>query len=110
MKGFTAAKKNETTINQMTSLEKAVKAWVKLSVFVKMETVTARNAHAPVGRGSSTRPVSHNNIIRAHKAQNSAGSSWSRKSKMHAKECSMNLWTRLQWLTQRWTAGSIPAW
>lgn len=54
---FTAAKKNETTMSQMTSLEKAVKAWVKLRVLVKMETVTARNAHAPVGRGSSTRPA-----------------------------------------------------
>ncbi len=57
MREFTAAKKNETTMSQMTSLENAVKAWEKVSVFVKIETVTARNAHAPVGRGSNTRPV-----------------------------------------------------
>jgi hypothetical protein len=53
----TAAKKKETTMSQMTSFEKAVNAWVKLSAFVRMVTVTARNAHAPVGRGSKTSPA-----------------------------------------------------
>lgn len=44
-------------MSQITSFEKAVKACVKLSVLVRMVTVIARNAHAPVGRGSKTRPA-----------------------------------------------------
>ena len=53
----TAAKKKDTTISQMTSLLKAAKAAWKGSVFVDTAVVTARNAHAPVGNGSSTRPA-----------------------------------------------------
>ena len=55
---LTAAKKNETTISQMTSLVKAPKAWPKVSVLVVIAVVTARNAQAPVGKGSNTKPAS----------------------------------------------------
>ena len=44
-------------MSQMTSLEKAVKACPKLSVLVATAVVTARNAQAPVGSGSSTSPA-----------------------------------------------------
>ena len=53
----TAAKKKETTMSQMTSFWKAVKACWKLRVFVKMVTVIERNAQAPVGKGSKTSPA-----------------------------------------------------
>ena len=53
----TAAKKKETTISQMTSFWKAVKACWKLRVLVKMVTVIDRNAQAPVGNGSNTSPA-----------------------------------------------------
>ena len=53
----TAAKKNDTTMSQMTSLVKAENACPKLSVLVATAVVTARNAQAPVGSGSSTRPA-----------------------------------------------------
>lgn len=43
-------------MSQMTSLLKALKAAEKLSVLVTTATVTARNAQAPVGNGSSTSP------------------------------------------------------
>ena len=54
---MTLAKKNETTMSQMTSLQKALKAAAKVRVLVKMATVTAKKAQAPVGSGSSTRPA-----------------------------------------------------
>ena len=41
----------------MTSLVKAEKAWLKVRVLVNTAVVTARNAHAPVGNGSNTRPT-----------------------------------------------------
>ena len=44
-------------MSQMTSLQKALKAAAKVRVFVKIATVTAKNAHAPVGRGSKTSPA-----------------------------------------------------
>ena len=44
-------------MSQMTSFWKAVKACWKLRVLVKMVTVTARNAQAPVGKGSNTSPA-----------------------------------------------------
>lgn len=52
----TAAKKKETTINQMTSFEKAPKAWEKVRVLVRTAVVTPSSAHAPVGNGSRTKP------------------------------------------------------
>lgn len=45
------------TINQMTSLVKAEKAEVKLSVLVRIEVVRPMNAQAPTGRGLRTRPA-----------------------------------------------------
>ena len=51
-------------MSQMTSFWKAVKACWKLRVLVKMVTVTARNAHAPVGRGSKTSPASQDLFLR----------------------------------------------
>mmetsp|Transcript_26049 Transcript_26049/g.66254 ORF Transcript_26049/g.66254 Transcript_26049/m.66254 type:complete len:277 (+) Transcript_26049:2006-2836(+) len=50
------AKKKDTTMSQMTSLVMALNACAKVSVFVARVTVTAMKAHAPTGRGSSTRP------------------------------------------------------
>ena len=44
-------------MSQMTSFWKAMKACWKLRVLVKMVTVTARNAQAPVGKGSKTSPA-----------------------------------------------------
>ena len=44
-------------MSQMTSLEKALKHCEKVSVFVATATVAVRNAHAPVGSGSNTRPA-----------------------------------------------------
>ena len=43
-------------MSQMTSLQKALKAWPKVRVLVKTAAVTDRKAQAPVGRGSSTKP------------------------------------------------------
>lgn len=43
-------------MSQMTSLQKALKAWLKVSVLVKTAAVTDKKAQAPVGRGSSTSP------------------------------------------------------
>lgn len=43
-------------MSQITSFWKAVNASVKVRVFVKIDIVTARNAQAPVGRGSNTNP------------------------------------------------------
>lgn len=51
------AKKNETTINQMTSDVMAVVACPNVSALVKTVVVKARNAVAPVGNGSNTNPV-----------------------------------------------------
>jgi hypothetical protein len=51
------AKKNDTTMSQMTSLLKALKHCEKVSVFVATATVAVRNAHAPVGNGSRTNPA-----------------------------------------------------
>ena len=51
------AKKKETTMSQMTSLQKAEKHCEKVSVLVATTAVAVRNAHAPVGSGSSTRPA-----------------------------------------------------
>ena len=59
IRGLTAAKKKETTMSQITSFWKAMNACWKLSVFVKIVTVTARKAHAPVGKGSKTSPAAH---------------------------------------------------
>ena len=55
--GHTAAKKKDTTISQMTSLQKALKAAWKGRTLQNTAQVTDRNAQAPVGNGSSTRPV-----------------------------------------------------
>lgn len=44
-------------MSQMTSFWNATKACWKVSVFVNTAVVTARNAQAPVGRGSSTSPA-----------------------------------------------------
>lgn len=44
-------------MSQMTSFWKAMKACWKLRVLVNMVTVTARNAQAPVGKGSNTSPA-----------------------------------------------------
>lgn len=54
---ITLAKKKDTTMSQMTSLQKALKAWLKVSVLVNTAAVTDRKAQAPVGKGSSTRPA-----------------------------------------------------
>mmetsp|Transcript_1237 Transcript_1237/g.4013 ORF Transcript_1237/g.4013 Transcript_1237/m.4013 type:complete len:418 (-) Transcript_1237:1073-2326(-) len=51
------AKKNETTMSQMTSFVNAEKVCVNVSVLVAMATVADRNAQAPTGRGSSTSPA-----------------------------------------------------
>ena len=58
MSGRTAAKKNDTTMSQMTSLLKAAKAAWKGRILVATAVVTERNTQAPVGSGSSTRPAS----------------------------------------------------
>lgn len=54
----TLAKKKETTMSQMTSLQKAEKHCEKDSVLVATTVVAVRKAHAPVGSGSNTRPAS----------------------------------------------------
>lgn len=51
------AKKNEMTINQITSLENAEKAAVNDSVLVRIAAVRPRKAQAPMGRGLRTRPA-----------------------------------------------------
>lgn len=51
------AKKNEITINQMTSLVKALNAVVKVRVLVIMVVVSPNRAHAPTGNGESTSPA-----------------------------------------------------
>lgn len=51
------AKKKEITISQMTWLVKAEKASENESVRVTTETVRARKAQAPTGRGATTSPV-----------------------------------------------------
>ena len=51
------AKKKETTMSQMTSLQKAEKQAWKDSVLVATTTVAVRKAQAPVGSGSRTSPV-----------------------------------------------------
>ena len=58
MRALALAKKKETTMSQMTSLQNALKAAAKVRVLVKIATVTARKAQAPVGRGSNTSPAS----------------------------------------------------
>ena len=45
-------------MSQMTSLQKAPKAAWKGRILQNTAQVTDRKAHAPVGRGSSTRPAS----------------------------------------------------
>lgn len=45
------------TINQMTSLVKALKADANGSVLVTMEVVRPIKAHAPTGKGLKTRPA-----------------------------------------------------
>mmetsp|Transcript_32861 Transcript_32861/g.72587 ORF Transcript_32861/g.72587 Transcript_32861/m.72587 type:complete len:217 (+) Transcript_32861:1810-2460(+) len=50
------AKKNETTMSQMTSLVMAEKACAKVRVLVTRVTVTAMKAQAPTGRGSRINP------------------------------------------------------
>ena len=52
-----AAKKNDTTMSQMTSLRKAEKACAKLSAPEATAAVAATAAQAPVGSGSSTKPA-----------------------------------------------------
>ena len=54
---LTLAKKKDTTMSQMTSLVKALKAWPKVRVLVATAAVTAQSAHAPTGSGSSTSPT-----------------------------------------------------
>ena len=49
-------------MSQMTSFWKATKACWKLRVLVKMVTVTARNAQAPVGKGSKTSPAQEHRL------------------------------------------------
>lgn len=44
-------------MSHMTSLQKALKAAAKVRVLVKIATVTAKKAQAPVGSGSSTSPA-----------------------------------------------------
>lgn len=57
--GFTnpRAKKKDITISQITSLVNAPNAMVNGSVWVTIVVVRPRNAHAPPGRGLSTRPA-----------------------------------------------------
>ena len=43
-------------MSQMTSLQKALKAWLKVRVLVNTAAVTDKKAQAPVGKGSSTSP------------------------------------------------------
>ena len=50
------AKKNDTTMSQMTSLLVAANACAKVSVPVATQAVMARKAQAPTGSGSSTSP------------------------------------------------------
>lgn len=50
------AKKKETTISQITSLQKAEKHCEKVRVLVATTVVAVRNAQAPVGSGSRTSP------------------------------------------------------
>ena len=52
----TRAKKKDTTMSQITSLVNAEKVCAKVSVLVATAVDAARNAHAPTGRGSSTKP------------------------------------------------------
>ncbi len=47
-------------MSQMTSLQKAEKHCEKVSVLVATTVVATRNAHAPVGSGSSTSPAVDN--------------------------------------------------
>ena len=63
MRVLTLAKKKETTMSQMTSLQNALKAAAKVRVLVKIATVTARKAQAPVGSGSRTSPVSEHSQL-----------------------------------------------
>ena len=51
------AKKKEITINQITSLVKALKAAENVKVLVTTVTVKPRIAQAPTGKGFKTRPV-----------------------------------------------------
>ena len=51
------AKKNASTMSQMTSLVIAEKACWNVSVFVTTVVLSPRNAHAPTGRGVKTKPV-----------------------------------------------------
>lgn len=51
------AKKNEITINQITSFVNAPKAAEKVRVLVITEAVRPMKAQAPTGRGLSTRPA-----------------------------------------------------
>ena len=51
------AKKKEMTMSQMTSDVKAENAALNVSTLVAMAAVRPRNAQAPTGSGSSTRPV-----------------------------------------------------
>ena len=62
MQRGTLAKKKETTMSQMTSLQKALKHCAKVRVFVATTRVAVRKAQAPVGRGSSTSPARSNTL------------------------------------------------
>lgn len=44
-------------MSQITSFVKAVNVWVNVRVFVAIAVVAAKNAQAPTGSGSSTRPA-----------------------------------------------------
>ena len=54
---LTLAKKKATTMSHIASSVKAANVWAKLSVLVATAVVAARNAQAPTGSGSSTRPA-----------------------------------------------------
>lgn len=49
------AKKKDTTMSQITSLLNALKVCANVRVLVSTQMVAARKAHAPTGRGSSTK-------------------------------------------------------
>ena len=53
----TLAKKKDTTINQITSFVNAENAALNDKVFVAIAAVAAKNAQAPTGKGSNTRPA-----------------------------------------------------
>ena len=63
MRRDTLAKKKETTMSQMTSLQKALKHCAKVRVLVATTSVPIKNAHAPVGSGSRTRPALSDSLI-----------------------------------------------